>query len=325
MRKVKVEDAVGESLAHDIIKYGPGVKTVLFEREHEIERKDIDKLKDAGNYFVYVTNGEGKSVHEDEAALRMAEAAMGENLRVTKPQKGRVRVVCKTPGLFKAKVEKIKEVNLQEDFVFASSKNNTGIFEGTEVASVKIVPLAIEENKMKKVESILKEKEPALKVISPQIDKIGLIITGTEVHEGRIEDAFEERLEEKFNRYNLSIQETTILPDDREKIRKKILEYREKDYDLILVTGGMAVDSEDITAEAIRGTGAEVVPRGTPVFPGNMLMLARLEDSSILGVPACVLPDDRTSFDVILPRVLAGEKLTKEDIAELAEGGLLSQ
>lgn len=323
MKKIKTEKAVGKPLAHDIIKYGPDVKRVLFEKGHSIEESDVKELKDAGNYYVYISEEEEEAVHENEAALRMAGVACGENLSIVEPKKGRVRVLSEVPGLFKAKSSVIKEVNLRESFIFAFARNKKGVGRREEVASVKIAPLVVEEKEIKKVENILEKNKPVLQIIPPKIKRIGLIVTGTEVYEGRIEDSFEPTLKEKLSKYNLKLEESSILPDNEEKIKEKIDELAKKGLELILVTGGMAVDSEDVTPAAIKDSGAEIISRGVPIFPGNMLMVANLENSMILGIPACVLPDQKTSFDVILPRILTKEKLTKEKIGELGENGLL--
>jgi len=280
----------------------------------------VEQLKDAGNYFVYV-GGEEEGVHEDEAAIRMARAAMGENLSQKGPDKGSIRLTAEKPGLLKVKVDIIEQVNLIDDFIFVTRVNNTGVKKGAVVGAAKIVPLTVDESRMKEVEEILEKNKPVLTVVPPRVNKIGAIVTGTEVYEGRVKDAFEPVLREKLEDYGLGITETVLLPDDEEKIKEKIIEFKEKGYELILVAGGMAVDSGDLTPAAIRKTGADVVSRGVPIFPGAMIMLAYLDGVPILGLPACVLPDKRTSLDRILPRVLAKEKITREEIAGLGHGG----
>ncbi len=324
VKRVKVEDAVGAPLAHDVISYGPGLKAVLFKRGHVIQAGDIGKLKDAGNYFVYIAEAGGmEGVHEDEAALRLARASMGENLSHTKPNKGRVNLIAEVSGLLKVKPDVVKRVNLIDDFILVTRTNNTGVRKGEIVGAAKIVPLTVEDERMRGVEQILEGNKPALRVVPPKIKKIGVIVTGTEVYEGRIKDAFVPVLGEKLGNYGLAIHESAVLPDDEEKIREKILEFREGGCELILVSGGMAVDAKDLTPTAIRNTGAEVISRGVPTFPGAMIMLAYLDDIPILGLPACVIPDKRTSFDLLLPRVLAKEKITREELAEMGHGGLL--
>ncbi|MBS3815169.1 MAG: molybdopterin-binding protein [Hadesarchaea archaeon] len=324
MKRVKVDNSIGEPLAHDVIQYGPKVKKILFERGHVVKKKDLNKLKNAGNYYVYVSEDDADlGVHEEKAATRIAKAAAGPNVTFKSPTKARVRLLAESPGLLKVNLDLLKKINLEEDFVLATKRNNTGVMEREEIASTKIAPLAIGKEELDKVKNLLEENKPVLKVIPPKIKKIGVIITGDEIYEGRIEDAFESTLTEKLETYKLTISKSTILPDNKKKIKNKIIEYKEDGIELILVTGGMAVDAGDVTPDAIRDTKAEVIPRGTPIFPGNMAMIAYLDNTPVLGLPACVLPDQVTSFDFILPRILAGEKLTKEDIAELGHGGLL--
>lgn len=289
-----MEDAIGEQLAHDVIRYGPGIKTVLFKRGHTIQPADLEKLKNTGNYIVYVSE-EGKTgIHEEEAAIRTARAAGGENIHITKPSEGRVRLLAEEPGLLKLKPNIVRSVNLTTGFVLATRPNNTGVKKHDEVASAKIIPLVVEEPKMEKVEEILEKNKPVIKVIPPKIERIGVVVVGTEVYQGRIEDVFKPILKRKLEPYGLSISKSTILPDDEVEIKEKIFEYKEEGFELILVTGGMAVDAGDVTPDAIRNTGAKVVPRGIPIFPGNMAIIAYLGKVPILGLPACVITDDRT-------------------------------
>lgn len=324
MKRVNVEDAVGKPLAHDIVRYGPGLKAVLFKRGHVITAADVEQLKDTGNYSVYIIEGGEGGVHEDEAATRMARASAGGNICYTRPNQGKVNLLAKTPGLLKVKADVLKRVNLIEDFIFSTKPSNTGVRRGELVGSVKIVPLAVDEGRMRKVEEILRRSKP-IRVVPPKLKKIGAIITGTEVYEGRVKDAFGPALREKLAGYGLKLQEAIVVPDDEEKIKEKILGFKKKGHELILVAGGMAVDAGDVTPTAIRKTGAKVISRGVPAFPGAMIMVAYLGATPVLGLPACVIPDKRTSFDLILPRILAKEKITREELAELGHGGLIHQ
>jgi molybdenum cofactor synthesis domain-containing protein len=226
-------------------------------------------------------------------------------------------------GLLNVKADIVKKINLIKDFVFATQANNAGVRKGDVVGVVKIIPLTVDERRMRKVEEILKKNKPILRVVPPKVKKIGVITTGTEVYEKRVKDGFGPVLKEKLASYGLGIEESVVLPDDEDKIRDKIIEFKKKGYELILVTGGMAVDSDDVTPAAIKGTGADVVSRGVPTFPGSMIMLAYLDGVPVIGLPACVIPDKRTSFDLLLPRILVKEKITREELAEMGHGGFI--
>lgn len=322
-KKVRIEDAIGKKLAHDVICYGPKLKSVSFKRGHVIAREDIDRLKDTGDYYVLVDDDGENGVHEEDAALRMARASIDSSVFFSRPHSGKVNLLAKISGLLKVKSDVVTRVNLVEDFVFSTRKSNIWVKKGALLGSVKIVPLRVNESKMKKVEKMMKDNKPVIKILPLKVKKIALVITGTEVYEGRITDAFFPTLSAKLAEYDLKIGNKVIVPDDPEKIKEQILDFKNKGYELILVASGMAVDAGDVTPAAIRRTGAEVVTRGVPIFPGSMAMVAYLKDTPVLGLPACVIPDKITSFDIFLPRVLAGDKITKREIAELGHGGIL--
>lgn len=323
VRKVKVEDAIGKSLAHDVVCYKPGLKTVSFKRGYVITAEDVERLKDTGDYYVLIAEDKEKGVHEEEAAIRMARASIDASIFYSKPTQGKVNLLAKIPGVLKVKADVVKRVNLIDDFIIATRSSNTLVKKGALVASVKIVPLAVDKSRMKRVEEILKSNRPVLKILPPKIKKIGLVVTGTEIYEGRIKDAFCPTLSAKLAEHGLKIIKKVIVPDDEEKIKEKILAFKRDGYELILVASGMAVDAGDVTSVAIKKTGAEIISRGIPIFPGSMAMVAYLGNTSILGLPACVIPDKVTSFDILLPRILTEEKITRKELSELGHGGLL--
>ena len=323
VRKLKVENAIGKSLAHDVVCYKPGLKTVSFKRGHVITKEDIEKLKDTGDYYVLIAEKGEKAVHEEEAAIRMARASTDASIFHSRPTQGKVNLLAKVPGILRVKADVVRRVNLINNFVIATKSSNILVKKGSIIGSVKIVPLTVEESRMKMVEKVLKDNRPVIRILPPKIRKIGLIITGTEVYEGRIKDAFCPTLTRKLSEYGLKISKKVIVPDDEEKIKEEILALKRKGYELILVAGGMAVDANDVTPAAIKKTGAEIVSRGLPIFPGSMAMVAYLGKTSVLGLPACVITDNVTSFDILLPRILAGDKITREELAELGNGGLL--
>jgi hypothetical protein len=232
-------------------------------------------------------------------------------------------LLAECPGILKVKANIVKQINLIDEFLLITRADGTGVRERQAVGMIKVVPLMVEEERIKKVEEILKKNKPVLWIDPPKIKKIAVVVTGTEVYERRVKDAFIPALGKKLGEYSLDIQESTILPDDKEKITKKILEFKQRGYELILVTGGMAVDATDVTPIAIKNTGAKIIAHGIPVCPGGMIMLAYLDHVSILGVPAGALSQELASLDPILPRILAGEKITKESLAGLGIGGFL--
>ena len=111
------------------------------------------------------------------------------------------------------------------------------------------------------------------------------------------------------------VVEQRFSPDDRHTIVKEIHYLLEQRYDMIVVTGGMSVDPDDRTPAAIKEAGANIVSYGTPMLPGSMLLIGYLEGVPIMGLPGCVMHDPYTSFDVLLPRILAGDVITRKNIS----------
>jgi molybdenum cofactor synthesis domain-containing protein len=323
VRRVRAEDAVGLRLAHDVVQYGPKLKAVLFKRGHVVRTEDVEELKNAGNYHVHVEDEVPEGIHEDDAATRLMRAAAGSNVFHTKPNKGRVDLISKIPGILRVNVEAIKRVNLIKNFVLVTQRDFSGVARGQRVASGKIVPLFIVEHELRRIEEILSEAKPAVEVIPPKLRQIAAIVVGTEICEGRVKDEFLPALERRLSRLGLQVASSTIVPDDVERIKEAILVGCKRGSDLILVCGGMAVDADDVTARAIKTLGAEIVSHGIPVFPGAMLLVGYLGGTPLLGLPACVIPDESTSFDLLLPKILLGERVTKEELADLGHGGFV--
>ena len=201
----------------------------------------------------------------------------------------------------------------------ATIHNNTPVKKGEKLGGTRIIPLVIEEEKIKRAEDLIQTKIMEVKKIHPK--KAYMITTGSEVYSGKIQDAFGPAVKRKLEEYNCELVRQVILPDDKEKIKEAIKDALNDGAELVMCTGGMSVDPDDMTPTAIKETGAELVTYGSPVLPGAMLLVAYNGDVPILGLPGCVMYNKRTAFDLVLPRVLANEKVTFEDIAKLGHGG----
>ncbi len=321
--KVRTEDAIGLTLAHDVTKVLPGTyKGPVFRRGHIINREDIPELLNIGKEHVYILHlGEGE-VHEDEAGLRIARAIMGPGLVNSNPSEGRVDLTTSQAGLIKINVAALEKINLLGEIIIATIHDNTVCKKGVPVAGMRIIPLYTREEKLLEMEKIALENKPVIRLNPFKLKNIGLIITGNEVSRGRIEDKFTPILQKKVDAYECIVNNQTILPDDSDSISRAILDFQAKGSEVILCSSGMSVDPDDVTPEGIRKSGAKVSFYGLPVLPGAMFMYAKLENTHILGVPACVLHSPATAFDKLFPILLTGEDLTFEDTRKLGYGGL---
>lgn len=323
MRKVRVEDAVGMVLAHDLTKIVPAAyKGPAFKKGHIVRAEDIPVLKDIGKEHIYLLELGPGQVHEDAAARRLAMAVAGPGLSCTEPSEGRVNLVAEDKGLLRVNVTALAAVNMIENMVVATLHTNRVVQAGEIVAGVKVVPLVIEEKQLQEAAKAAAAGAPVLQVQPLRNLPVAAIVTGNEVFYGRIKDGFAPVFEIKLTSYGGERIALQYLPDDRQRITEAIMSLYRQGAAIIIVTGGMSVDPDDVTPGAIRATGANVVTYGSPVLPGAMFMLAYLADTAIIGLPACAMYNKTTVFDLIYPRLLAGERLNKADIARLGHGGL---
>lgn len=321
MKIVKVENAVGIKLCHDITKIIPGeFKGVAFKKGHIIREEDIATLLSIGKKHIYIWEDMEGVLHENEAAERLRTLAAGEGLYFGDAKEGKIEFFAAIDGLLKINSGAVFEINSIEDMILSTIHNNTTVKKGDKVAATKVVPLFIDEKKIKKVEESVDRE--IIKVIPIMKKRTAIITTGSEVYSGRIKDAFGPVLREKLGEYGCEVLGQSIISDDLQGIEKAIRDWLEKGAEMILCTGGMSVDPDDLTPGAIKNSGAEIITYGTPVLPGAMLLMAYMGDIPIMGLPGSIIFAKRTVFDLILPRVLAGEKLMKRDFAAYGHGGL---
>ena len=320
--KIKVEDAVGQVLLHDITKVdGDKFKGRIFKKGHIIREEDIGVLKSVGKDHIYIFEIKENEIHENDAAYILADALMGENTYRSKEVKeGKLTIYSNAFGVCKIDVERLYKFNSIGEPSCPTIYNNSVVEKGDKLAAVRIISLVAPKEEVNKAAEIA--KGGIIKVIPFTPKKAGLIVTGNEVYKGRIKDKFEEKLRPKLKEMLCEIEEKVILPDDKEQIRDKIKEFASK-YDLVILTGGTSVDPDDVTYKAIHEAGVENYIRGNPIQPGNMLTMGWIEKTPIVAVPAAALFLKRTAFDIWLPRLLIGDVITKEEVIARAHGGLL--
>jgi len=328
LREVRTEDAIGMVLAHDLTEIVPGkFKGRLFRKGHVVTEHDIPRLKDIGKENLYAIELAAGDLHEDDAALRMAAALAGDNVTYGEPHEGKVSLKSAITGLAFIAREVVDEINRLGEIALATVANNSVVHAGDALAATRAIPLIVPEGKVAEAERIAAEyrlRSGAAPVgVRPfRQMRAGLLTTGTEVFSGRIADKFGPAVRAKLEALGSEVAEQRLVPDDRQTIVNEINYLLDQGYDMIIVTGGMSVDPDDRTPGAIAEAGTDIVSYGTPMLPGSMLLIGYLRGVPIFGLPGCVMHDPYTSFDVLLPRILAGDIIVKEDIVGMGYGGL---
>jgi molybdopterin biosynthesis enzyme len=322
LKVIPVEEAVGLPLAHDITEIVPGKhKGPAFRRGHVVRPEDISKLLDVGKRHLYVMALDADEVHEEDAARRLAAVAAGAHLKLTEPSEGRINLVAKLSGVLKVNADLLFRFNSLGDLMLATQSSNRYVREGEVVAGTRTIPVVVKDELVRKAEALCKEG-PIVEVVPVSVRKVHLIVTGSEVYTGRIKDGFEPVVRRKLAGMGVDLAEKKLATDDADQIAQLIREAQQSGAELILVSGGMSVDPDDKSPEGIRRSGASIVSHGFPVLPGSMFLLAYLNDTPVLGLSGCVLHDEYSAFDILLPRLLAGEKISRADIMAMGHGGL---
>jgi len=306
MKKVKVEDAIGMVVAHDLTKIVPGeFKGAAFKKGHIIEAKDIEELKFMGKNHIYIIEMNSEMLHEDQAALELGQAIRGENTYLKSPSEGKVNVLAARDGLLKINTNLLYEINYIKDIVVSTLHNNTVVEKDTIVSATKVTPLVVEKRYINQVKYILRNISGIIDIKPFKVQKVGIVVTGTEVYEGKITDKFAPILREKVSNYKAIVEDVIFVPDDLEKITNAIELFKSRGCSLIICSGGMSVDADDLTPVAIEKVASEIITYGSPVIPGAMFMLAYSDDITYVGIPACGMFSKITVFDVLLPRIMA--------------------
>lgn len=323
MKLMKTEEAVGQILCHDITQIIKGVtKDAVFRKGHVITEEDIPVLLSVGKDHIYIWENDETMLHENEAAEILYDICKNENMRPSEIKEGKIELIAECDGVLKIDTKKLNQINSLGEMMIASRHGNFPVKKGDKLAGMRVIPLVIEKEKMERAKEVGGE-EPIFALRTYKHHKVGIVTTGNEVFHGRITDTFTPVIKEKLAEFDVEIIGHRISDDNHERITGMIQELLEEGADMIICTGGMSVDPDDRTPLAIRNTGAKIVSYGAPVLPGAMFLLSYYNgDIPILGLPGCVMYAKRTVFDLVLPRLMTGEILEKEDLDMLGEGGL---
>lgn len=325
MKLIRTEDAVGSVLCHDLTQIIKGVtKDAVFRKGHIVQPEDIPVLLSIGKEHLYVWEADESMLHENDAARILVDLCKSEGMSESAVKEGKIELAAAVDGLFKVDSKRLQLVNSFGQMMIATRHGNTPVQKGDKLCGTRIIPLVIEKEKMQRVQELC-GAEPLLKLLPYKIKRAAVLATGSEVFHGRIKDTFTPVIEAKLAEFGVEVIHKEILDDAPEQITAAIKSaIEEKGAELVLCTGGMSVDPDDQTPLAIKNTGARIVSYGAPVLPGAMFLLAYYGEAQVpvLGLPGCVMYAKRTIFDLALPRVLARDPITAEELAALGEGGL---
>jgi molybdenum cofactor cytidylyltransferase len=325
---VPLEQAEGKILGHNIA--GLDGRRIL-RKGKPVTAEDVMTLREIGRTTVYVAELEADDVDENRAAWRVAQAVMGDGLRLTGPATGRVNFFATGLGVFRVDAARLAQINACKGVTLATLRTSlpVGRKKGRQnhmVATVKILPYGVPESVVQTAESIA-ANTPIIQVDALRPRRAALILSGSPTAQKRIVQGFDPPLRARLEALGATVESVDFVPleDEQGEVELAALLQRVT-ADLIVLAGETAVmDENDIAPRAIRRAGGEVIAFGAPVDPGNLLLLAQLNNTPILGAPGCARSPKVNIVDWVLPRLLVGDKLTHEDIFSLGHGGLLDE
>jgi molybdenum cofactor synthesis domain-containing protein len=322
MKRINIEDAVGMVLGHDVTQIIPGkYKGPRFKRGHHIREEDIPEFLRIGKEHIYVMDLKSGIIHEDDAALRLGKAFSGNNIKMTGPSEGKVTFHSRINGVLRINLSLLHRINLSKNMILSTIHRYAPCFPGMAVGATRIISLTAPEKQIRRVETWCKKEGFVLEILPYRKLNVGVVITGNEIYRGRTKDRFDDRVGKKINKFGSRVVKKEVVPDDAHQISQALLKLHNNSADLILVTGGLSVDPDDVTRSGIRKAGTRIIFYGTPVLPGAMFLYGMLGEKPVLGLPACVFYHSATLFDILFPRILAGQVLTRKEISLLGHGG----
>ncbi len=323
MKLIKTTQAAGHVLCHDMTQIIQGeFKGPRFKKGHVVSEDDIPVLLSMGKENLYVWEIESGMLHENDAAARLTAICQNQNMRASDVKEGKIELNAEIDGFFTVQSEKLLDINRIDELIVSTRKGNTAVKKGDLLCAARVVPLVIAKEKIVRAEKIAADA-PILKLTPYRLKTAGIITTGSEVFYGRIQDTFTPVVERKLKNFGIAAAEHLVVDDGTDNIQNAINALREKHADIIICTGGMSVDPDDRTPGAIKASGADIVTYGAPVLPGAMFLVGYYPDGTpILGLPGCVMYAAATIFDIALPKIAAGVRMSKEDFVQMGEGGL---
>ncbi len=325
LKAIPIEQAVGKRLIHDMTRIIPGrEKGPLFRKGQVVSAGDICRLQKMGRQQLYVEDDNGDRsgwIHEDEAAVAFAAGIAGPGVSFREPpREGKVKFEAKHDGLLWVDHERLEAFNRVEGVMCATRKSYTVINGKESLAASRAIPLFLPEKDFQTALSLLADG-PLLKVLPMRAAKVGILVTGTEIFRGLIKDSFIPIIRSKVEHYGCEVVASIITPDDKDEISAGVRKLLDAGIDLLVTTAGLSVDPDDVTMQGLVDVGCQDVVYGAPILPGAMTLVARIGSVKVIGVPACGLYHKVTSFDLLLPRLLAGLSITRKDLSRMGHGG----
>ncbi|MBZ0299314.1 MAG: molybdopterin-binding protein [Anaerolineae bacterium] len=317
-----IQEALGHILAHNLVDER-GHK--VLSKGHTLTEADLLKLQSLNLDTITVAALDTTDLNENDAASRVGQAVAGPGIRVVTPGVGRANLISEHYGPVYINLVALEQLNnIDAGITLATLHNHTLVPPGELVTLVKIIPFGMPAARVVDVESKAHEFAPVISVRPLRSSSVGLILSGPESARDRLIGSFEPPTRQRIEKLDSHLDSMQYVPHTPDAICTAIRAQIESGRELIVVAGISAIiDRDDVVPLALRAAGGDVAHFGVPVDPGTLLMLGYVGSVPVLGAPGCIKSPKTNVIDWLLPRLLAGERLTRADLVALGHGGLL--
>jgi molybdenum cofactor cytidylyltransferase len=317
---IPIDEAENAVLAHKLLDSNGNR---LLNKGHTLIADDIELLRSQGHSEVIVARPDEHDVHENEAARRVGDVISGDSIRVNASGFGRANLMTTVRGTLRVNAEVLARLNNIHDGITISTLQQHTLVDSAKLAAlVKIVPFFVPEGRIKDLEYIARESAPIISVRPLKAGRVVLIISGPDSAREQLIADFHPPVKQRIEFLGSELRPPIYVSHTEDAIADALT--LNSDADLILVASVSAIiDIEDVVPSALQLAGGSVTQHGVPVDPGTLLMMGYLGDVPIVGAPGCIKSTKTNVIDHILPRLLAGERLTRVDLVAMGHGGLL--
>lgn len=322
LETLPLDAAAGHILCHNLAD-AQGRKA--FPKGRVVRREDLPRLAALGLATLRVAVLEPGDVHEDEAARRLAAAVAGEGVVASAPHAGRVNLRAERAGPLAVDEAALLAINELDGLTVATLAAHSLARPGRDLATIKVIPFAIAEAALGRAEAAGRAAGGVLRVRALRLGRVGVVLVSSPAARLRVERGVYPAIEGRVVELGGAIFACRQVPPDEAAVAAAVAALAAEAAELIIVAGETSVmDLDDVTPRGIQLAGGRIEHYGAPVEPGNLLLMAYLgEGLPVLGAPGCVRSRDANIVDLLLPRLMAGERIRRRDIVALGHGGLL--
>ena len=314
------EQLRGRILCNPMREEGGGI---VFRKGQRLDGGDLPRLLELPWDELHLIQMDAGDLHEDEAGRRLAAAVAGEGIAVGAMSGGHWPLSATRRGILEIDTDALRRINSIDGISVYTLFHGQIIDAGEPVARAKIIPLVLSAERLDEVERVARETKGIIRIRPFLPLRVGAVVQETLGQ--RAMERFRDVLGEKLGWFGAELLPPRFVDSRPEALADALRATVDAGAATVILAGTRAMDPLDPAFGALDRLGIQIERHGVPAHPGSLFWLARLDEVPVLGMPSCGMFSRATVFDLLLPRVLAGERIGRMELAELGHGGFLTR